>query len=177
MVQAKSSWGLGWGGGSQAVTASLAPASNLVNNRVSFSREDQPLSWREAMDYCRDHYTDLVSLQSMGSMASLLKLGSCIQSTQAWIGLFFDMSIYGPRWSSGSAFLNLGWIQLPALGEGMCVTLYSLFSVPTLGVDFCTARKPFICYQGVFRFMFPSWSSSSQADSEEACGGGGGDFH
>nr|XP_040133954.1 putative C-type lectin domain family 20 member A isoform X1 [Ictidomys tridecemlineatus]XP_040133955.1 putative C-type lectin domain family 20 member A isoform X1 [Ictidomys tridecemlineatus]XP_040133956.1 putative C-type lectin domain family 20 member A isoform X1 [Ictidomys tridecemlineatus] len=123
-------------------------ASRLVNNGKSFSREDQPLSWREAMDYCRDFHTDLLSLQSMSSVSSLMTISSLIQPTQAWIGLFFDMSISGPRWSSGSPFIDLKWIQLPALGEGMCVTLYSVLSfAPMLGVDVCTAQKPFICYK------------------------------
>ncbi|XP_046285918.1 putative C-type lectin domain family 20 member A [Marmota monax] len=123
-------------------------ASKLVNNGKSFSREDQPLSWREAMDYCRDYHTDLLSLQSVSSVSSLMAISSLIQPTQAWIGLFFDMSISGPRWSSGSPYVELKWIQLPALGEGMCVTLYSVLSfAPMLGVDVCTAQKPFICYE------------------------------
>lgn len=157
------------------VTASLAPALQLVSSGKTFLRVEEKLSWLDALRYCRGHHTDLADLQSMNRMSSLKTLYDLTSSTEAWIGLFFDVRIGGLSWSSGSSFTTPVWSLLPAFKEGICATLYSTVSVlPNLGAASCTAQKPFICYEGVFTAMFWAGSSSqgcfSRAKESESPG-------
>ncbi|XP_051041704.1 putative C-type lectin domain family 20 member A [Phodopus roborovskii] len=124
----------------------LGNALQLVSSSKTFYRVDEPRTWREAMWYCQEHYTDLADLQSMNSPVSIMVVYSYISSTQAWIGLFYDVRISGLSWSSGSIFTTPTWSVLPAFQDGICATLYSLTTVPVLGAASCTAKKPFICY-------------------------------
>ncbi|XP_043423980.1 putative C-type lectin domain family 20 member A [Prionailurus bengalensis] len=136
----------GWVGGSHAPTASPVPALRLLNSGKTFSRVEATLSWSEALRYCRRHHTDLADLQSMNSVSSMSSLYSLTSSTEAWIGLFFDVRVRGLSWSSGSTFAAPVWSSLPVFAEGVCATLYSVSVFPNLGAASCTAQKPFICY-------------------------------
>lgn len=157
---AEISWEQGGSGNSHVVTASPAPALQLVSSSSSksFYRVDEPRTWKEAMWYCQEHYTDLADLQSMNSPVSIMDVYSYTSNTQAWIGLFYDVRISGLRWSSGSIFTTPTWTVLPVFQDGICATLYSLLMAPVLGAASCTAKKPFICYYGVFRLIF--WACS-----------------
>uniref|UniRef100_A0A4X1U9B5 C-type lectin domain-containing protein n=1 Tax=Sus scrofa TaxID=9823 RepID=A0A4X1U9B5_PIG len=123
-----------------------AAALQLTSEGKTFWRVEQELRWSEALDYCRQHHTDLADLQSMNSWSSIKALYSLTSSTGAWIGLFFDVQTRGPRWSSGSIFSIPVWTSMPSLEEGLCVTLYSITLLVSLGAASCTAQKPFICY-------------------------------
>ncbi|XP_051004287.1 putative C-type lectin domain family 20 member A [Acomys russatus] len=126
--------------------ASPAPALQLVSSSKTFHRVEEPRTWKEAMWYCQKHYTDLADLQSLNSPTSIMVVYSHTRSTQAWIGLFYDVQISGLSWSSGSIFTTPTWSVLPTFQDGLCATLYSWFSVPALGAASCTEQKPFICY-------------------------------
>ncbi|XP_009238874.3 putative C-type lectin domain family 20 member A [Pongo abelii] len=133
----------GWGGDSRAVTASPALALQLVSSKRDLVLVKEARSWYDAQQHCRLHYTDLADLQPSG----LWKLYSLMTSTPAWIGLFFDASTSGLRWSSGSTFTALEWGQkLPEFGVGFCATLYTWLKLPSMGAGSCTAQKPFLCY-------------------------------
>ncbi|EFB26869.1 hypothetical protein PANDA_004296, partial [Ailuropoda melanoleuca] len=148
-VADESSLGSRGGRGSRVLTASPVPARQLMNSGRNFSRVEVELSWSEALRYCRLHHTDLADLQSMNSVHSAGALYSLTRSTHAWIGLFFNVSVQGLSWSSGSAFSAPVWSSLPIFKEGLCATLYSISVFPSLGATSCTAQKPFICYYGV----------------------------
>ncbi|XP_012584371.1 PREDICTED: putative C-type lectin domain-containing protein LINC00083 [Condylura cristata] len=123
------------------------PALKLISNGKTFQRIKQELSWRDALRYCQLYYTDLADLQSMGSVSSIKELYSLTSSTEAWIGLYFDVNIKGLVWSSGSVFTPLEWSSTPVFKEGICATLYATLELfPTLGAASCTAQKPFLCY-------------------------------
>ncbi|KAL6087798.1 hypothetical protein STEG23_005165 [Scotinomys teguina] len=107
---------------------------------------EEPRTWKEAMWYCQERYTDLADLQSMNNPVSIMVVYSYLSSTQAWIGLFYDVRISGLSWSSGSIFTTPTWSPLPVFQDGICATLYSWNLVPALGAASCTAQKPFICY-------------------------------
>lgn len=141
------------------VTASPAPAQELVSDGKTFSRVEEKLSWMDALRYCRGHHTDLADLQSMNSVSSVMTLYSLTSGTQAWIGLFYNVRIGGLSWSSGSTFTTPLWSPLPVFKEGICATLYSVSIIPNLGAASCTAQKPFICYHGVFTATV--WTQSS----------------
>lgn len=101
---AEISQGQGGSGGSHVVIASPAPALQLVSNSKTFYRVEEPRTWKEAMRYCQERYTDLADLQSVNSPVSIMVVYSYLSSTQAWIGLFYDVRISGLSWSSGSIF-------------------------------------------------------------------------
>ncbi|KAK2084834.1 putative C-type lectin domain 20 member A [Saguinus oedipus] len=128
---------------SRAMTASPAPALQLVSSERNLVLVKEELSWSDAQQHCRLHHTDLADLQLSG----LTKLYSLMTSTPAWIGLFFDASTSGLRWSSGSAFTALEWApKLPEFRVGLCATLYTWLKLPNIGAASCTAQKPFLCY-------------------------------
>lgn len=132
----------------------------VMSSGKTFLRVKEELSWLEALQYCRRLHTDLADLQSMDSVSDLSSLYALTSSTEAWIGLFFDVRIHGLSWSSGSTFTVPKWSSLPTFKEGICATLYSVSFVPSLGAALCTAQKPFICYYGAFRVTFWAWPSS-----------------
>lgn len=138
--------------------ASPAPAFQLVSNSKTFYRVEEPQTWKEAMWYCQEHYTDLADLQSVNSPVNIMVVYSYTSSTQAWIGLFYDVHISGLSWSSGSVFTTPKWSALSVFWDGLCATLYAWAMVPALGAVSCTTQKPFICYYGVFRLIF--WACS-----------------
>ncbi|XP_042114306.2 putative C-type lectin domain family 20 member A isoform X2 [Peromyscus maniculatus bairdii] len=124
----------------------ISSALQLVSNSKTFYRVEEPRTWKEAMRYCQERYTDLADLQSVNSPVSIMVVYSYLSSTQAWIGLFYDVRISGLSWSSGSIFTTPTWSTLPVFQDGICATVYSWTSVPALGAASCTAQKPFICY-------------------------------
>ncbi|XP_074245638.1 putative C-type lectin domain family 20 member A isoform X4 [Saimiri boliviensis] len=120
-----------------------AAALQLVSSERNFVLVKEELSWSDAQQHCRLHHTDLADLQLSG----LLELSSLMTGTPAWIGLFFDASTSGLRWSSGSSFTALEWApKLPEFGVGLCATLYTWLTLPNIGAASCTAQKPFFCY-------------------------------
>ncbi|XP_059136476.1 putative C-type lectin domain family 20 member A isoform X1 [Peromyscus eremicus] len=121
-------------------------ALQLVSNSKTFYQVEEPRTWKEAMFYFQERYTDLADLQSVNSPVSIMVVYSYLSSTQAWIGLFYDVRISGLSWSSGSIFTTPTWSTLPVFQDGICATVYSWTSVPALGAATCTAQKPFICY-------------------------------
>ncbi|XP_037363893.2 putative C-type lectin domain family 20 member A [Talpa occidentalis] len=123
-------------------------ALKWINNGKTFQRINETLSWSDALRHCQLHHTDLADLQSVGSVNSLRTLYSLSSSIHAWIGLYFDVNINGPVWSSGSAFSQPQWTtSMPVFKEGICGTLSATMNViPTLGAASCTEQKPFICY-------------------------------
>lgn len=165
----------GWGGDGHTVTASPAPAQEMVSDGKTFLRVEEELRWLDALRYCREHHTDLADLQSMNSVSSITALYGLTSGTQAWIGLFYNVRIGGLSWSSGSTFSTPIWSSLPIFREGFCATLYSVSLIPNLGAASCTAQKPFICYYGVF--TAPVWTLSfsrgrfSQANESERAQG------
>ncbi|KAF6292654.1 C-type lectin domain containing 20A [Rhinolophus ferrumequinum] len=121
-------------------------ALQLASSGKTFQRVEEERSWLGALQYCRQHHTDLADLQSVNSPSAISSLYFLTRSTEAWIGLFFDVRIHGLGWSSGSVFTTPKWSVLPVFKEGICATLYSVTVVPSLGAASCTAQKPFICY-------------------------------
>ncbi|KAM5295330.1 putative C-type lectin domain family 20 member A [Glossophaga mutica] len=121
-------------------------ALQLVRDGKTFSRVEEELNWLDAWRHCRSFHTDLADLQSMNSLGAVATLYSLTSGTQAWIGLFFDVSLGSLSWSSGSVFTAPVWSSLPVFKEGICATLYSVTAIPSLGAASCAAQKPFICY-------------------------------
>ncbi|XP_055480361.1 putative C-type lectin domain family 20 member A [Psammomys obesus] len=124
----------------QPVSAA-ALALQLLSSSKTFSRVEEPWTWKEALRYCREYCTDLADLESINSLMDIMEVYSYTSGTQAWIGLFYDMRLSDLSWSSGSTFTIPTWVQ-----DGICATLYSRAMFPALGAASCTDQKPFICY-------------------------------
>ena len=61
------------------------------------------MTWYEALQYCRSHYTDLASVPNAAESGKVLALN---QSADAWIGLHrYPWSL----WSDGSSATFLNW--------------------------------------------------------------------
>lgn len=101
--------------------ASPAPAFQLVSNSKTFYRVEEPRTWKEAMWYCQEHYTDLADLQSVISPVNIMVVYSYTSSTQAWIGLFYDVHISGLSWSSAPSLPPQSGVR--CLSSGMASVL------------------------------------------------------
>ncbi|XP_041112275.1 C-type mannose receptor 2-like [Polyodon spathula] len=94
---------------------SLAAAISLVQVTVS-----EPLlvkinkTWSEAQSYCREHYTDLVSIHSAQEMEKINTAVQDVQTERVWIGLFRNNTSQQWHWSNGDYFMYLNWYPYAA---------------------------------------------------------------
>ncbi|XP_035984302.1 uncharacterized protein LOC118557811 [Fundulus heteroclitus] len=78
--------------------AALCAASSLAVRQYHFIYE--PKTWADAQSYCREKYTDLVTVDSLDVVTILNKMVDLNQmgtARDAWIGLFEDVDSW--RWS------------------------------------------------------------------------------
>uniref|UniRef100_UPI003AAB1206 C-type mannose receptor 2-like n=1 Tax=Centroberyx gerrardi TaxID=166262 RepID=UPI003AAB1206 len=99
---------------------------------------DSSLSWRDAQAYCREHYTDLVTIRNMEESQELPEV-------TGWIGLYREDSASTWKWSRGEEMANFttwGYDE-PDNGEN-CV----LNDISQIGweSDDCSADHSFLCY-------------------------------
>ncbi|KAA0722216.1 hypothetical protein E1301_Tti019766 [Triplophysa tibetana] len=67
-----------------------------------------PKNWTDARGYCREHYTDLSTVQSIEEQQILIKLKANSKST--WIGLSRDMkNLKMFLWSDGDSYSFSQW--------------------------------------------------------------------
>jgi len=103
------------------------------------------VSWSEAQAFCREHYTDLATVDDKEDNDNLLKVLANVSS--AWIGLHRTSSASPLIWSdqSGSTFSDWAAGQ-PNNYAGIqwCVNiLYNKWSDQE-----CFIKVPFVCYFG-----------------------------
>uniref|UniRef100_A0A8C4GGJ3 C-type lectin domain-containing protein n=1 Tax=Dicentrarchus labrax TaxID=13489 RepID=A0A8C4GGJ3_DICLA len=109
---------------------------------VTFVLNNNPMSWTQAQNYCREHHTDLASVRNMAEnqrVKELVPLGQFV-----WIGLFRDSW----KWSDGSNSSFRYWQTGEPnnqSGDEACVS--TNFDSSGVWEDWsCRARKEFICY-------------------------------
>ncbi|XP_051779232.1 L-selectin-like [Erpetoichthys calabaricus] len=95
------------------------------------------LSWDDAQNYCRAHYTDLVTIENKAMNDQLLIMTSKIYS---WIGLRRERDNW--QWSNGEPLVYTNWER-----EYFCAVLQSDGS---WNDSVCGEEKPFMCYKGKF---------------------------
>uniref|UniRef100_A0A3P9MYW3 C-type lectin domain-containing protein n=1 Tax=Poecilia reticulata TaxID=8081 RepID=A0A3P9MYW3_POERE len=130
------------------------PAINLQYYYV-----DKLLTWPQAQQYCREHYTDLATFESMDDIN---RLEPNISYSWAWIGLWDDPNVWQSemgnesnswRWSATGETSKTGY-QSWATGDpdfGYSGEMCALMVNNTLhkwGDERCQAIKVFICEQG-----------------------------
>uniref|UniRef100_A0A3Q3B2B4 C-type lectin domain-containing protein n=1 Tax=Kryptolebias marmoratus TaxID=37003 RepID=A0A3Q3B2B4_KRYMA len=113
---------------------------------------NQSLNWTEAQTYCRQKYTDLVTIRNSEETNQLMNtLSSAGHSSEVWIGLFSEIDW---RWSdgftgSGAEYRN--WRSESnepnfISGKDLCV----ITSISGLWFDVkCSEKRQFICYKDV----------------------------
>uniref|UniRef100_A0A3B4ZWE9 C-type lectin domain-containing protein n=1 Tax=Stegastes partitus TaxID=144197 RepID=A0A3B4ZWE9_9TELE len=119
---------------------------------------DKPLTWSEAQTYCRQKYTDLVTIENAAVMSQIQELvSSSHHNTGFWIGLYSTINwkwsdglAGNPElyWSDGSSFSWSNFIPFGTL-MGWQTVLCAFTSVKEemqWRLKSCEARLPFVCY-------------------------------
>ncbi|XP_016516987.1 C-type lectin BpLec-like [Poecilia formosa] len=135
---------------------------------------NQPLTWTQAQQYCREHYTNLATFENMDDINALQ---APFSYSSAWIGLWDDPNAWkselgnGPnswRWSATGETSKTGYKSWSSnnpdyyMATETCVALYYdgiWTDVP------CSSSYTFICYnvtkQNVKREIEPLYVNSA----------------
>lgn len=121
----------------------------------------KPMTWQQAQLYCRDNYTDLVSVRNMSENNNI----SALVTNHTWIGLYR----YGwNQWSDQSPltfsnfFKNQDSDPNPFSDQPLtCARLDTSTGMWTK--DSCDSKYPFICYK--YTTVISSVGQSSQGDN------------
>uniref|UniRef100_A0A3B3ZW41 C-type lectin domain-containing protein n=1 Tax=Periophthalmus magnuspinnatus TaxID=409849 RepID=A0A3B3ZW41_9GOBI len=100
------------------------------------------MSWTDAQLYCREKYTDLVTIESEKDTSRLPTV-----STRVWIGLSDHPDDW--KWSDGSTSTYRNWNNLR---DNFNSTEHCalLFPSTTWADANCNSKYPFICQEGKF---------------------------
>ncbi|KAI4903284.1 hypothetical protein NFI96_004359, partial [Prochilodus magdalenae] len=117
-------------------------------------------TWSEAQRYCREHYTDLASIDTVEEGLGLLNLVDVRSSGPTWIGLYDDLNSW--RWSleddgfyKGKERNYRNWdIEKPTnyYGNSLCATITT--NDPRWNEYSCSSPLPFICYDATSSTSF-----------------------
>uniref|UniRef100_A0A4W3H3Z1 C-type lectin domain-containing protein n=1 Tax=Callorhinchus milii TaxID=7868 RepID=A0A4W3H3Z1_CALMI len=97
-------------------------------NRVYY-RIDRWKNWMDALTYCRNHCTDLISIRNQQEYNATFPL--FVGNTSTWIGLYSDKkSSAGWSWANGDKFRYSQWRDkmVPKSGRLNCVVVKSMQS-------------------------------------------------
>uniref|UniRef100_A0A4W3IDK8 C-type lectin domain-containing protein n=1 Tax=Callorhinchus milii TaxID=7868 RepID=A0A4W3IDK8_CALMI len=94
---------------------------------------NQKKSWTEARDYCRNFYTDLISIRSPQEQKRTAKLFT--GDTPLWIGLYNNNKrpTAGWKWINGDKFNNDQWrhAELDNSGPRICMAFFQWVIIPS----------------------------------------------
>uniref|UniRef100_A0A4W3HMW2 C-type lectin domain-containing protein n=1 Tax=Callorhinchus milii TaxID=7868 RepID=A0A4W3HMW2_CALMI len=114
-----------------------------------YYRIDRWKNWTEALIYCRNHCTDLISIQNQQEYDTTLPL--FVGDTPMWIGLYSDKQYSaGWNWTNGDKFSYSHWknkYSTDMHGWLNCVAVEAGFWVS----EPCYQTYRFICYTGRIR--------------------------
>ncbi|CAB1345721.1 unnamed protein product, partial [Coregonus sp. 'balchen'] len=83
------------------------------------------INWTEAQDFCRDNYSDLVTLYNQEDSQQLTQLTASNSSYKAWIGL--NRKEHSLKWSNGDYVNDTSWSPLPSpYTEPMCAAIITI---------------------------------------------------
>uniref|UniRef100_A0AAZ1XG31 C-type lectin domain-containing protein n=1 Tax=Oreochromis aureus TaxID=47969 RepID=A0AAZ1XG31_OREAU len=113
---------------------------------------NQKMTWTEAQSYCREHFTDLVTIYNSNINQLLFSMGPKIEDS-AWIGLYDDVftwkwSMEGKLFYVGSTHEFLIWAKDQpncANAKEYCVALEGQTELYDRS---CGESYPFLCYNG-----------------------------
>uniref|UniRef100_A0A8B9KM18 C-type lectin domain-containing protein n=1 Tax=Astyanax mexicanus TaxID=7994 RepID=A0A8B9KM18_ASTMX len=107
----------------------------------------QKKTWQNALDYCRQHYTDLVSLKADNWMKEAVKVTKAAQTAHVWTGLRFLSGQW--FWAKGDDLVYQAWstegqLQCPATNH-RCGALGQ--SEETWQPRDCEEELNFLCFR------------------------------
>ncbi|XP_046906660.1 macrophage mannose receptor 1-like [Hypomesus transpacificus] len=109
------------------------------------------MTWTDAQSYCREHFVDLATVDSMEDMQNMLNQTGLVTG-YVWTGLIRDRSVSSWKWSlSGSQFYREGeteyrnWAQPEPITGQPCAALVS--NETGVWRDYaCTNTYSFVCF-------------------------------
>ncbi|MGH0175324.1 UNVERIFIED_CONTAM: hypothetical protein FKN15_070258 [Acipenser sinensis] len=111
----------------------FAPASSQIRKLLFVEAEK---SWSEAQSYCRERYTDLVTVDSQDE-AELLFIAEHSLNDAAWIGLYRDTQNW--QWSNSDDVIYTNW-----RADLFCASVNSQGEWDDL---VCSEKKAFMCFK------------------------------
>ncbi|MGH0128056.1 UNVERIFIED_CONTAM: hypothetical protein FKN15_036101 [Acipenser sinensis] len=111
----------------------FAPASSQIRKLLFVEAEK---SWSEAQNYCRERYTDLVTVDSQDE-AELLFIAEHSLNDAAWIGLYRDTQNW--QWSNSDDVIYTNW-----RADLFCASVNSQGEWDDL---VCSEKKAFMCFK------------------------------
>lgn len=116
----------------------------ISGSNVRFVSTNVTMTWTQAQNYCRTHYTDLASVRNMTENQKVAKLVP--SGSYLWIGLFRDKW----KWFDGSNSLFGFWkTSEPDNKNNKEACVAANFNDSGRWEDFnCDHKRAFICYSG-----------------------------
>ncbi|CAB1345756.1 unnamed protein product [Coregonus sp. 'balchen'] len=94
----------------------------VIDPSLRYTLVKENMTWYEAQSYCRENYTDLVSIRNEVQKEEVKNKGMN-STTPYWIGLLYD----DWEWSDGGRSAYRGWANPP---NDNCTQLLTYFSMP-----------------------------------------------
>ena len=107
-------------------------------------------SWREAQSYCREHYTDLVSVRNPEENRRIEDKVRLLQSEAVWIGLFRDDWMWSDQRNSSFRYWGKNMPDNKT-NDNCAVTKQNEDEGKWKGRK-CDEEHPFICHWGKIMF-------------------------
>ncbi|KAL4617783.1 macrophage mannose receptor 1-like isoform X1 [Arapaima gigas] len=135
--------------------------SETSNGTLNLTLVTQSLPWYDALNYCRQKYSDLVSIRNANeseAVRNAVKTG-----IEFWIGLYNDPW----KWSDGQNPNFTSWKNPVTNSYKQCVYINT---VGTWVLYVCTATAPFFCsglpttYRAVVRFTLKGLTADQNPD-------------
>lgn len=117
------------------------PCSGATNDQILVQKS---MNWSAAQSYCREKYTDLISINTVQDNTKItgLMLLNILNTQTAWIGLYKTSW----EWSDGSNATYTNW-KSGEPKDGKDCALMETSSASWSGED-CDKNHDFLCYQG-----------------------------
>ncbi|XP_059382944.1 macrophage mannose receptor 1-like [Carassius carassius] len=130
---------------------------------------NQNMSWTEAQRYCREKYTDLVSINDMNEQNDINQLLQRENRTdRVWIGLqdAWVWSLNNSDFYRGNESQFRKWGSNQPNGDGDCI--YMNNDGQWHDMD-CKTQKHFICYNGSSKGFVPVQEQKNWTDAQNYC--------
>lgn len=135
--------------------------STLPPHSREYHFVNQLMTWTEAQSYCREHFTDLVTIYNSNINQLLFSMAPRIYDW-AWIGLYNDR--YSWKWSMEGKLFYVGSkneFLIWANGQPDCINAneycVALQGQTQMNDKPCGDSYPFLCYNGRKIDCYPSY--------------------